>query len=121
MISEFPGISAMWPFTTYALKSRPVQHFYRAGVGLPPEGVAFTNLNRNGAGLDCNCDVLQIAGIVAFPYCRLANGTMPCMVPLTNSEMFFRKRETGVSCRRPVACDYLIGAQKGERISELSM
>jgi Concanavalin A-like lectin/glucanases superfamily len=90
---QFPGYIADVAIYNYALSASQVQTLYQSGFSLPPSGLTFTNLSGNATGLSWNYGILQTATNVAGPYSDLTNVTPPLVIPLTNSQQFFRIRE----------------------------
>ncbi len=56
-------------------------------------GLAITRTNSKGMTLNWNYGILQTATNVAGPYSDLTNVRPPVVIPLTNSQQFFRIRE----------------------------
>ena len=90
---QFPGYIADVGVYNYALSASQIKTLYQAGVSLPPSGLTFTNVSGSGKSLSWNYGVLQTATNVAGPYMDMTNFTPPYVVPLTNSQQFFRIRE----------------------------
>ena len=90
---QFPGYIADVAIYNYALTASQIETLYQAGVSLSPTGLRFTNISSSGRSLSWNYGVLQTATNVAGPYMDLTNITPPYVIPITNSQQFFRIRE----------------------------
>ena len=90
---QFPGYIADVAVYNYALSASQVQTLYQAGVSLPPSGLTFTSISGSARELNWNYGVLQSATNVAGPYLDMTNVTPPYVIPLTNSQEYFRIRE----------------------------
>jgi O-glycosyl hydrolase len=90
---QYPGFISDVAIYNYALSASEAQTLYQAGVSLPPSGLILTNLGSGGLELNWNYGTLQSATNVAGPYNDLTNVIQPYVMPVTNSQQFFRVRE----------------------------